>query len=229
MDFKNIFPNDLYHSYVIESNMENTATNLKLYLEDHGEVDKNSSDIMFASYDSFGMEDSIIIKEWYQNKVTDGKKKICIINTKFINREAEQSLLKVIEEPTENTHFFIITPDASLLLDTILSRVHLIKNVDEGLNEEYSLEFYKLNINKRLDKIADIIKEFKDNENSGGLRYKAISLINGIERIVYEKWKMDINNTDLVYILNELKNCREYLSIPGASVKMILEYIALVI
>jgi hypothetical protein len=216
---------------VLEGNPEEIAYSLRIYLEDRGEVNKQSEDMSLNLYDSFAIQDSQRIKEWYQNKPTDGKKKICIIGAKFINREAEQTLLKIIEEPTENSHFFIVVPDSSLLLGTILSRVHLIKN-GEGINDEelkIAKDFLNLNLPGRIEKVGEIIKEFKDNENSGGLRYSAISLINGIERIIYEKWKKDLDNEDLKFILGELKNCREFLSTPGASVKMILEHISLII
>jgi len=231
MEFHKLFPQNLYHSYVIEGNPEETVYSLRLYLEDTGEINKQSEDVSLNLYDSFAIQDSQKIKEWYQNKPTDGKKKICIIGAKFINREAEQTLLKIIEEPTENSHFFIIVPDSSLLLGTILSRVHLIKSGEVINNEELKIakDFINLNLPERIEKVGEIIKKFKDNENSGGLRYSAISLINGIERITYEKWKKDLNNENLKFILEELKNCREFLSIPGASVKMILEHISLII
>ena len=231
MEFQSLFPKNLYHSYVLEGNPEEIAYSLRIYLEDRGEINKQSEDMSLNLYDSFAIQDSQRIKEWYQNKPTDGKKKICIIGAKFINREAEQTLLKIIEEPTENSHFFIVVPDSSLLLGTILSRVHLIRN-GEGINDEelkIAKDFLNLNLPGRIEKVGEIIKEFKDNENSGGLRYSAILLINGIERIIYERWKKDLDNEDLKFILGELKNCREFLSIPGASVKMILEHIAIMI
>ncbi|MEI7689331.1 MAG: hypothetical protein WCI91_04090 [Candidatus Nomurabacteria bacterium] len=231
MEFHKLFPKNLYHSYVLEGNPEEIVYSLRLYLEDRGEINKQSEDVSLNLYDSFAIQDSQKIKEWYQNKPTDGKKKICIIGAKFINREAEQTLLKIIEEPTENSHFFIIVPDSSLLLGTILSRVHLIKSGEVVNNVEIKIakDFMSLNLPGRIEKVGEIIKEFKDNENSGGLRHSAISLINGIERITYEKWKKDLDNDDLKFILEELKNCREFLSIPGASVKMILEHISLII
>ena len=231
MEFHNLFPRNLYHSYVLEGNPEEIVYSLRIYLEDRGEVNKQSEDLSLNLYDSFTVSDSHRIKEWYQNKPIDGKKKICIIGAKFINHEAEQTLLKIIEEPTENSHFFIVVPDSSLLLGTILSRVHLIRN-GEGINDEelkIAKDFLNLNLPGRIEKVGEIIKEFKDNENSGGLRYSAILLINGIERIIYERWKKDLDNEDLKFILGELKNCREFLSIPGASVKMILEHIAIMI
>jgi len=231
VNFKELLPENLYHSYVIENNPEEIIYLLRIYLEEQGHVNKKSPDVFLNLYDSFSIQDSQIIKEWYFNKPTDGKKKICIIGAKFINREAEQTLLKIIEEPTPHTHFFIIVPDSSLLLGTILSRVHLIKNIkkNNNLDNIEAQEFFKLSPNKRIEHIAGIIKEFKDNENSGGLRFRAISLINGLERIIYEKWKKDLNNENDKFVLDELKNCRGYLSTPGASVKMILEHIALVL
>lgn len=230
MDFEQLFPQDLYHSYVVEGNPEEVVYFIRMFLEERGEVNKNSPDVMLSLFDSFAMDDSHSIKEWYQNKPIDGKKKICIIGAKFINREAEQSLLKVIEEPTENSHFFIVVPDSSLLLGTILSRVHVVKNnVDNDSENKIAQDFLSCSPKERIEKVAEIIKEFKDNDNSGGLRNKAISLINGIEKIFYKKWKEDLNNENLKFILNELKNCRDYLSTPGASVKMILEHLALVI
>lgn len=231
MDFNKIFPENLYHSYVIEGSPEGMVYSLFEFLEIRGEVNRNSPDVMISIYESFTVTDGEMIKEWHKNKPIDGKKKVCIIGTKFINREAEQTLLKVIEEPNTHTHFFIVIPDSSLLLDTILSRVHLIKNTERSNDDELSFakEFIKLNPSKRIDKIAEVIKEFKDEEGSGGIRYKAISIINSIERIVYNEWKSDISDEEKKFILNELKDCRNYLSIPGSSVKMVLEHVALVI
>jgi len=228
--FSKLFPKDLYHSYVVEGNPDEVTYLLKDFLEERGDINKQSPDLLLNLYDSFAILDSRNIKEWYQNKATDGKKKVCIIGAKFINREAEQTLLKIIEEPTENTHFFIVVPNSSLLLPTILSRVHLIKNlVEDNSDNKKAEDFIKSSPAARIEKVAEIIKEFKDNDNSGGLRNSAISLVNGIEKIIYKKWKENVDDENLKFVLNELKNCRDFLSTPGASVKMILEHLSLVI
>ena len=231
MNLSQLFPKDLFHSYVVEGDPEELPYLLHGFLEERGDVEKKSPDTLIQIYDAFGIQDSGKIKEWHQNKAIGGNKKMCIIGAKFINREAEQSLLKMIEEPNSGTHFFLVVPDSSLLADTILSRVHIIKNIEVDFEKEdkMALEFWKLSPSIRIEKIGEIIKEFKDEENSGGLRYKAISLINATERIVYDKWKKDLNNEDTKFVLEELKNCRSFLSTPGASVKMILEHIALII
>lgn len=226
--FKKFFPENLYHSYVIEGNPNETVFLLRDFLLLRNDINQKSIDLMFNTYDSFTIEDSYIIKDWHKNKPLDDKKKICIIGAKFINHEAEQTLLKIIEEPKDNTHFFIIVPDSSLLLGTILSRVHLIRTNDE-IDEKEALEFISLKPEARIEKIGELVKRFKDSDGSGGLRYEAINLINGLEKVFYKKWKSNVKDENIKFILNEFKNCRDFLGTPGASVKMILEHISLVI
>lgn len=229
--FEKLFPKNLYHSYVVEGEPNKTATELLKFLEVRGEIESQSPDVLCQIYESFTMNDSGEIKDWHSRRgITEGKK-ICIISTKFINREAEQALLKIIEEPAINTHFFIIVPDASLLAETILSRVHLIK-IKQSSNIDMKKDaflFIASSPKDRINKVALIIKENKDEENSGQLRYYSISFVNEIESIIYQKFKKDRNDKKIKFILEELQKSREYLSTSGASVKMILEHLALVI
>jgi DNA polymerase III delta prime subunit len=230
-DFTELFPKDLYHSYVVEGEPETTGTSLLEFLEVRGDAEKRSPDVLFQVYESFAMEDSCEIKDWHSRLGISKSKKICIIATKFINREAEQALLKIIEEPAENTHFFIIVPDASVLLGTILSRVHIIKTNERGDKDikKEALEFLSASVKSRIDTVASIVKENKSEENSGQLRFYATSFINELENIFYQKFKKNIKDNKIKFTLEEIQKARGYLSTPGASVKMILEHLALVI
>lgn len=229
--FEQLLPKNLYHSYVIEGELNMVSSELMDFLKVRGDIEKNNPDILFQVYESFSMNDSEQIKSWHSKRgITDGKR-ICIISTKFINREAEHSLLKIIEEPAVNTHFFIIIPDASVLLPTILSRAHVIKidkSNDSNLQKEV-FSFVQFSPKDRIDKIALIVKNNKDLENSGQLRYYAIAFINELEIIFYQKFRKNRKDKKNIFILEELQKARGYLSTPGASVKMILEHLALVI
>lgn len=232
--FEKLFPKNLYHSYVIEGESETTGADLLKFLEARGEAEIKSPDVLFQVYESFTMDDSREIKDWHSRLGIGKSKKICIIATKFINREAEQALLKIIEEPAINTHFFIIVPDTSLLLDTILSRVHIIKTEEMANKNDIDIkknvrDFILSSPKSRIDKVAFIIKENKDEDNSGQLRYYATTFVNELESIIYQKFKKDRNDKKIQFILSELQKSRGYLSTPGASVKMILEHLALVI
>jgi len=230
-NFEELFPQDLYHSYIVEAEGGEIAADLIRFLEDRGEIENNSADVLCQSYEAFTMDDSLEIKEWHSRRgITDGKK-VCIISTKFINREAEQTLLKIIEEPAEDTHFFIIVPDSSVLLPTIISRTHTIKiesQKDLEIQRE-AVNFIKSEPKERIDIVASIIKENKDEESSGKLRFYATSFVNALESIFYKRFKENIGDKNTKFILDELQKSRGYLSTPGASVKMILEHLALII
>jgi len=233
MDFEQLFPKDLYHSYVIEGEPETTGAFFLKFLEKRGEIESNSPDVLCQTYESFTMNDGSQIKDWHSRSgITEGKK-ICIIATKFINREAEQTLLKIVEEPAVNTHFFIIVPDASVLLDTIISRTHVIK-IKQSSNSHLeikkdALEFILSSVADRIKKVAEIIKNNKSEDSSGQLRFYATSFVNELEIIFHEKFIKNRTDKKIQFILNELQKSREYLSTPGAAVKMILEHLALVL
>lgn len=231
MKLEELFPKDLYQSYVIEGDPISTASELVHLLEFRGEIESQSPDVLCQMYESFTIDDSNKIKEWHSQLGISNGKKICIIGTNFINREAEQSLLKTIEEPGERTHFFIIVPDSSLLVDTILSRTQLIKiESDDNLEiKKLVISFVKAEVKDRMDMIAVMIKENKSEDSSGQLRHFAISFINELEKIIYKKFKDNVNDKNNLFILEEIRKTRDFLSLPGAGVKMILEHLAIMI
>ncbi len=231
MDFKKIFPKNLYHAYVIEGNPNALPYSLRDFLINSGYAQKNSIDMFIEVYDSFNIEDSSRIKSWHAELPALGGKKFCIIGAKFINHDAERTLLKIIEEPGQETHFFIIVPKVNALLDTILSRVQVVKSetqVGNDLDKKIN-EFIKSKKEKRIDLISDMIKTHSEDEDSGGLRHEAIEWLNALERAVYKKWQADKENTDTQFALEEISSNRNYLRNPGSSVKMILEHISLVL
>lgn len=229
--FKDLFPDDLYHSYVIEGDPLTTPAILRKFFEDKGYVSPNSMDVLCQIYDSFSISDSPMIKEWHSESGGAESKRICIIGAKFINHDAERTLLKILEEPKNNTHFFIIIPNSQLLLDTIKSRVHIIKICNNKEDElvDFAKKLLSSTPSVRLDMVSKIIEENKDSEDSGKIRFFATGIINNLELIIYDKFKKDRNNKDTIFLLEEFRKSREYLSKPGASVKMILEHIALMI
>jgi len=231
-DFEKIFPRELYHSYVVEGNPDKTTKKLIGFLKNRGEIEDQSPNLLIQTYESFTMKDSGQIKEWHSQLAFGQGKKICIIATKFINHEAEESLLKIIEEPGRDTHFFIVLPDSSILLETILSRVQIVKDKEIEESDEINKiakSFILAKTKERMVLIDDFIKEKTDDENSGKLRYSATSLINQLENIFYAKFKSDILNEKNKNVLEEIKKSRNFLKQPGSSVKYILQNLALIV
>ncbi len=225
-----LFPQNLYHSYIVEGDIDATILILRKFLEEREDIKKDNPDFLCQIYDAFTIYDCALIKNWHSERGVSGGKKICIIGTKFINYDAERGLLKMIEEPQEGTHFFIIVPNSQILLDTILSRSHVVKIISgENSSTKNAKEFLASSKNIRIEMVSNIIKGRKDDEGSGGLRFEATELVNALEKLFYVKFKADKNNIEIQFVLEELQKARNYLSTPGASVKMILEHIALVL
>lgn len=223
-----LLPDNLYHSYIIEGNPDETPRMLRDFFEVRGDIEVNSQDLLYEVYDSLSIDDVIKIKEWHSTRPVAGGKKISIIGLKFMNREAEQALLKIVEEPQAGTHFFFIVPSSSVISETLLSRVHVVKVSANSIGQK-GQNFLSLKPAQRIDMISEFIEDNKENNGSGFMRFGAIELINELEKILHEKLKSDKNNKDTQLSLKELALMRKFLQTPGASVKMILEHIALVI
>jgi hypothetical protein len=135
----------------VEGDPQSTSLYLRKFLEERGEIKSDSPDILVEFYDSFSIDNSRKVKEWHsQMGITDGKR-ICIIGANFINHDAERTLLKIIEEPAINTHFFLVVPNSLVLLDTIRSRAHTISTIDNAGNKDFKIkadEFIAMNFKK---------------------------------------------------------------------------------
>ena len=60
-------------------------------------------------------------------KAFSGKKKVCILwGVEKMNSQAANSFLKILEEPPNNTYFFLIAENTELVLPTLLSRCQQI-------------------------------------------------------------------------------------------------------
>lgn len=227
--FEDLFPSQLNHSYIIQGNPATSPAELKDYLISRNLFDTENPDIMFELYEALDMDEGHKIKEWHSLASYEGKKRACIVGAKFINREAEQSLLKILEEPGENTHFFIIVPDVENVLPTIRSRCHLVYLDKDNKYDSWAKKFIGVGIKDRIDMIAVILKSAEDADTSATIRFEAKSILDSLEQNLFAEFKKDINNKNIEWVLGEIIKAKKNLRNPGSSVKMLLEHIALVV
>lgn len=89
---------------------------------------------------------------WLINKLSfsayeGGEKVVLIMFPERMNLEAANKLLKIIEEPTEDTFFFLITNDPGKIIQTIRSRCRLIEvppigqeDLADAIAEKYKMD-----------------------------------------------------------------------------------------
>lgn len=212
----------LHHAYVIKGG-ESDAELIKTHLG----LDPLVNTFIYERYSSLTIPDIRTLKERSIEYAPQGGKKLIFIETSSITREAEHALLKLLEEPTHDTHFFFLLPRVDGLLPTLLSRVFVVegegkKNVTKDVNA-----FLKQTIPERLAYIKTLIQKHSKDEDGRELKEQATLLVEGIISTLHNKKDASIKtNAGVIF---ELSKMRDFLLMRGTSPKIMLEYVALIV
>ncbi|MDB5194164.1 MAG: polymerase subunit delta, polymerase subunit delta protein [Parcubacteria group bacterium] len=149
-----------------------------------------------------------------------GEKRVLIIDASKVTLQAQNALLKTLEEPGEGNHFFLVAPYEDLLLPTLRSRLQKISNMPLpalGPRGEVAIkgtpeDFLKLAPAKRLD----FAKKFKERERSSGPFLD--SLLSHLK-----KEKAPIETIEKVFAM------RRYADDQSSDARLILEHLSLVL
>ncbi len=208
---------NLHHAYFLVGDKVNILKELISFIEGSLNFETSGNpDFWIGQFDNLSIDDAREISQKSERKDFAGNKKIFIIQTDFIGLEAQNSLLKVFEEPTPGTHFFIISPQ-DMLLPTLRSRMQVI-SIGQFL-ETSPVSILKMNMKERLAKIKEITDGIIDDENT---KQDAISLLNTIEMELYKKG-VEQNSEGLKIC----EQTRASLYDRGAPIKIILENLLL--
>ena len=221
---------NLHHAYLIEGAHEEIVPEILKFLESLGIKTSGNPDFCHMSFDSFKIDDARDLKSVEYEKGFGVGKKIFLISANNILLDAQNTLLKIFEEPIENTHFFIITPNTDVLLKTLVSRFYLIKTKPELAEELKNAEkFITMPIKNRIDFIKEMLVEAEDNDDEvvsiNSSRPKALKFLNALEIVLHKKF---LKNS-LQICFEQIFKVREFLNQPGSSAKSLMESIALIV
>lgn len=212
-----------HHAYFIHA-FKNGVDNLKEYFKEKFHIShKQNPDFFHEKYETLGIDESRRIKELHSSKsFVTGSKRIFIIECSGMTHEAQNSLLKIFEEPHEHTHFFILMPSVSVLLPTLRSRLYIIqsgKNREENENLKEAKDFLKLSIKDKIAFVDDLAKKISDESAE---KSDAIGFLGNLEQALVENG-VEKNKKALKAILK----ARDYMNDRSPSVKQLLEFVAL--
>jgi len=157
----------------------------------------------------------------------EGDTRVFIIVTKDIAIEAQNALLKLFEEPPLHARFFLVLPSTAFLLPTLRSRVAVFENdsdsdsdsegvvVSDADKNDVFASFLSMNHAERMLAISDHTKE-KD-----PVWIEAI--LRGCERWAHMHAQTHTS------MLTGILMVRQYIDSKGASAKMLLEELALLL
>ena len=220
--------NTLSHAHLIAGEDGIGKSKLaKLFL--NGDLEREYVDIINykSSKASFGVDEVRDIIEEVSKKPFEGDRKVIIIHEgNKLTIQAQNALLKTIEEPPIGVHIIILCESLELILDTIKSRCEIYKLTPLTKNELYEyikikgFDYNESDIRSAIafsEGIPGRIDRYFNDENLRELRNKVIELIKSLNK----------NDVEIVLqqeeALSTLKdNKEEVLNIFGSFIRDIL-------
>jgi len=150
-----------------------------------------------------------------------------VVFANFITKDAQNSLLKIFEEPRADTTFFLVLPEATDLLATFKSRL-IISQLSEKKTDllQSAEEFLKAKVGKRLEIINKITKDIKDEKKT---KSDAITFIKNIEKVIKGNRKLNKSKggqDKSLLAVEDIEKAISYAGDESPSIKVILEHLA---
>lgn len=231
-----------HHAQLVEGGEEKFKS-LLAQIEMKLGLGKTHPDLNIFSYihEKLGIEDAARIRNAMLRNPTSTPQVITVIYAHTLTEVAQNSLLKIFEEPPQNSFVFLVTNFIPHLLPTLRSRfvgyeveksgnvsgiekpvVKSVEKVAESLDVD---NFLDGSIEKRLA----IVKDIHAGLDKEKIRIDQVwDFVNEIERKVRIKVEENIHKDidQAEEVLGVLMRTQEYMHTPGNSFKMLLEYLA---
>ena len=237
--------NNLHHAYLIEGAGDKIVPEVLEYVESLGIKTSGNPDFYHISIDFLKIKQALDLRAMGAEKGFTPGKKIFVVSANRISPDAQGVLLKMFEEPIENTHFFLIMPDVNVLAKTLISRFYLI-SAKQNLSKEEIKEaekFIAMPLQNRIIFIKEFIATSEEKENDdevveeNSIRSKAFIFLNALEYVLHqkifsEKVRPSIcesRNLSDLDCFNQIFRVREFLRQQGSSTKTLLESVAIAI
>lgn len=117
---------------------------------------KQNPDFYFYDFPKFGVEESASLIQRALKKSFNNGKKVFFVQIKQISREAQNALLKILEEPPFGTYFLIYSASFYDIIETVRSRLAVIESGRENISGNVPENFFKMNLLQKIDFFAGL-------------------------------------------------------------------------
>lgn len=189
------------------------------FLKAEGIETRANPDLHVRIYRHFGVDEARELRERSALRPL-GSRRVFVIAAPDMNREAQNALLKTLEEPPADAMFFFILPSPETLLPTLRSRVQtlLLNGSEEQKHTVDAKQFLSALPQKRLDLLKPLLEKGDDEKRDLGA---ILEFLASLEWILAEK--PDREGIAALY------RARKYVTDKGALVKPLLEQVALLV
>ena len=182
------------------------------------EYQKSGVDVYHIVTPRITIDDARSLTLLSEQRPFEAKKRVFVLVTTDIALEAQNALLKLFEEPPRHAEFYVVVPKTAFLLPTLRSRLASLEEgiIEQGTdtNDSYA-SFVCLSYAKRLQLIAEKTKA------------KDVAWIEDVVRGFEVSTEKATTHKEVM--LKTVLLIRSYIGSKGASTKMLLEELALVL
>src|SRR3989344_1498830 len=227
---------NLHHAYLVEGARDEVVGEVLSFCKNINIKPSGNPDFCHISIDNFKIDEAFSLRAMSTDKSFSPGKKIYIVCTNSMSLDAQNVLLKMFEEPIENTIFFLIVPDVNSLLKTLVSRFYFISSKSDLAEGTQDAEkFLLMSLRNRIDFIKELLTESEEEDEEGNgivildsTRSKALKFLNALESVTVSKTVFDKNMSRAVLdAFEHFSKVREFLRMPGSSAKILMESVAL--
>lgn len=202
------------HSFLIAGTAD-AVEPLLTHLEREGIDVRDSSDLYVRTYSFFGVEEARELRDRAQ-LAAHGAHRVFVIAAPSMTSEAQNALLKTLEEPPMGTLFFIIVPSPAALLPTVRSRVQPLSIAHEAISGVSVEDFLQASAEARLKMLTPLLEKGSDDKRDIG---SILIFLSSLERRLATR-------SDA---LEPIYRARKYALDKGALLKPLLEQVALLV
>lgn len=206
-------------SYLIEGNAHSLEKLLdKLTAENI--IERGNPDLYARAFYSFGIDDAREIRDRAEKKALAREGRVFVIFAPGMTTDAQNALLKTIEEPTAGSLFFLIVPSPHMLLPTLRSRMQTLR-LEHNVSESDAQTFFAATSAQRLE----MVKEIYEHEDEGRDMGKVIAFLRSLEESCASKKPSAERDEGL----RAIYRARKYVGDKGSLLKALLEQVALLV
>jgi len=198
-------------------------------LEKEGIRVHGNPDIFTKEYATFGIDEARELRERASMKAVAGGGRIFIISAAGMTSEAQNALLKTLEEPSAEAIFFLLVPTPETLLPTLRSRMQsLLLSASKAYSplKIDAKEFLDSSPVRRIAMLKSLLeRDEEDRRDIGAI----ISFLSSLERTIASQKSKSKDGLPAQAGLHAIYLARKYILDKGALVKPLLEQVALLV
>lgn len=227
-----------HHAYFVTGERAKAVEAARTFAEANLNEDTKSLDIVTLSFELFSVDDARRLITTASTSGTGGQKVIIASITRIFH-EAQNALLKILEEPPAGTTIILCVPSEGVFITTLRSRLLPLPESGEHSAshtnpDSITARFIAASPEEREKIVGKLVEQSKSDkeETKQQARREAIELLQGLTEAAHARLhtaKTALAKKDALELLEDLASFMPILYERSAPLKLLFEHLLLVI